>query len=429
MTTKKPSRNAQRLLTVREVMAAKNEGDHSDGGGVYLRIRGDSSSWLYRYTSPGGKRREMGLGPALRVDAAVAGESLTNARSEADKARALLATGVDPIDARKGAKARQNEAKVAKKIEAKAEALTLARAARKYHERFIETELTAKHSAQWLSSLENHIPDDLWHRPIASIQADELLDLIRILKVKIPETAGRIRQRLDSVFDDALFRKLVAHNPAAAIRNRLKAKGKKNKRKVVHFRSLPYDQVPGFMKQLETAIGTAPIAFRFLVLTAARTSEVLFASWSEFDIPNRTWTLAADRMKGGEDHVVYLSDAALAIIESRAADPNRDPQWIFPSPIGNKKPMSNMAFLVLLRRMKLDHLTTAHGFRSSFSTWANDSGRHRSEAVEACLAHKESDLVKAAYNRAQFATERKALLQEWAAYCVSPDQIEMKDAA
>jgi len=170
LATKKPSRNAQRLLTVREVMAAK-EGDHSDGGGVYLRIRGTSASWLFRYTSTNGKRREMGLGSVRRVDAAATGESLTKARSEADKARIALAAGQDPIDARKGAKAAEQQVSIVAKSAARAEALTLARASRQYHERFVEPHRTDKHAAQWLSSFENHISEEIWHRPIRAVTA------------------------------------------------------------------------------------------------------------------------------------------------------------------------------------------------------------------------------------------------------------------
>jgi len=420
LATKKSSRNAQRLLTVREVMAAK-EGDHSDGGGVYLRIRGTCASWLFRYTSAAGKRREMGLGPVLRADAAATGESLTNARGDADKARALLATGVDPIDARKGAKAIVKQAKIVAKTTAEAEALTLVRASRQYHERFVEPHRTVKHAAQWLSSLENHIPEEIWHRPIRSVTAGELLDLLVELYAKIPETAGRIRQRLEAIFDDALLRDQVDRNPAAAIRRKLKDVA--SRKRPSHFRSLPFERIPGFVRELSAAEGTAAVAFRFLVLIAARTSEVLFASWAEVDIPNRTFVIPGARMKGGEDHVVYLSDAALAIVKAQHSDPSRDPVWVFPSPTGNDKGLSNMALLTLLRRMKLDDVATAHGMRSSFSTWANESGKYRNDVIEACLAHQEGDRVRRAYNRATFTAERKALLQDWAAFCTGTERI------
>lgn len=427
MASKKQSRNAQRLLTVREVLHAK-DGDHSDGGGLYLRVRSESASWVFRFTSTSGKRREMGLGKVLRSDSDAAGKTLTTARGHADDARHLLATGIDPIDARSAAEAQQKQVAAASKAGAKAEALTLQRASRQYHEKFIEPHRTPKHSAQWISSLENHIPQSIWARPIASIAAGELLDLLVRLNADIPETAGRIRQRLDAVFDDALLRGTVDKNPAAAIRRKLKEVG--SRKKPEHFRSLPFLRVPGLMRDLQKEVGVAAKAFRFLILTASRTSEVLFATWSEVDIGNRVWTIPGARMKGGEDHVIDLSDEALAIVRCQADDPLRHAEWIFPSPVGNERPMSNMAFLTLLRRMQLDDVATAHGMRSSFSTWANDSGRYRSDVIEACLAHQEADRVRKAYNRAQFTAERKQLLADWSAYCTgSVEQVFLKTAA
>ena len=414
MASRKPSRNAQRLLKVTEVLRAK-DGDHSDGGELYLRIRSESASWVYRYTSPIGKRREMGLGPVRRVDAATAGESLTNARDDADAARKLLAAGKDPIDTRDAALAETKAAAAAKKTVAKIEALTLARASRGYHEKFVEPHRTDKHSAQWISSLENHIPEALWHRPIAAVTAGELLDLLLDLYSTIPETAGRIRQRLDAIFDDALLRGQVVSNPAAAIRRKLREVA--SKKRPTHFRSLPYSRIAELMRRLEAASGTAPIALRALILTACRTSEVLCAEWNEVDLDARIWRIPGARMKGGEDHVIYLSDAAHSVFKTQADDPARDARWIFPSPTGSGEPMSNMAFLVLLRRMKLDDVATPHGMRSTFSTWANESGKYRNDVIEACLAHQEGDRVRRAYNRATFTAERKTLLQDWAAFC------------
>jgi Arm DNA-binding domain len=189
---KKVSRNAQRLLTVREFLNAR-DGDHSDGGGVYLRVRGESAIWFFRYTADSGKRREMGLGPASRGTAEAASESLTEARDAAEKARKVLAAGKDPIDMRKAAKGLKRASSAVKKAVAKVEALTLARASRQYHERFIEPHRSDKHGMQWIASLENHIPDDLWNKPIANVTAGELLDVLLDLFATIGDLTAMLR--------------------------------------------------------------------------------------------------------------------------------------------------------------------------------------------------------------------------------------------
>jgi hypothetical protein len=203
------------LLTVREVQTA-TDGDHTDGGGLLLRVRGESASWVLRYTSPAGRRREMGLGPAHRGSAAQAGQGLTAARDQGHKARELLRQGRDPIDERDGQRAAAQAAEQAKKKQAERSRWTLARAARDFHERVIEPSRTTKHAAQWIASLGNHMPAALWHKPIDEIDAPELLQALNAIKpherarnltknAKVAETVQRIRQRLDSVFEDATF--------------------------------------------------------------------------------------------------------------------------------------------------------------------------------------------------------------------------------
>ena len=185
------------LLTVRQVQTA-DDGDHNDGGGLLLRVRGASVSWVLRFTSPNGKRREMGLGICDRNNPAIAGKRLTDARELAHEQRALLQRSVDPIDFRDATRAALKAAATEKKTEAVREGLTLARAARQYHERAVEPVRRLKHAALWIASLENHMPETLWHRPISAITAPELLDCIAGLQLKMPETAKRIRQRLDA---------------------------------------------------------------------------------------------------------------------------------------------------------------------------------------------------------------------------------------
>ncbi len=404
------------LLSVREVQHA-GEGDHSDGGGLLLRVRGSSATWVYRFTSVSGRRREMGFGVADRNNATIAGKSIAAARDAAHGARALVLGGADPIDARQASRAAKREAEGAKKSEAKRDALTLARACRAYHERVIEPQRTTKHAAQWISSLEHHVSVALWHKPIAEIEAPELFDHMAEVQARVPETARRMLQRLDAVFDDCVFRKQCAGNAAAAIKRKLREVPGARERG--EFAALDYRKAPSLLAQLRLADGISARCLEFAVLTAARTNEAIGAQWSEFDLGTGVWTVPPTRMKSSgkkrrEKHIVYLSPRALEIVQTHAG---LDPHYVFPSTRLDGKSLSNMALLMQLRRMKIGNETTVHGLcRSTFSTWANELGIARPDVIEACLAHQEENRVRAAYNRAQFAKERAALLFAWADY-------------
>lgn len=403
---------ARNRLTARQVQVA-GDGDHSDGDGLLLRIKNGRGAWVFRFTAPDGRRREMGLGKLVRNSIAEAGKSLTAARDQADDARKLLRDGLDPIVARDRRREEARRALELRRVQARAERATLARVAREYHERVIEPSRTTKHAAQWIASLENHIPDRLWHAPIDAIEAPALLDCIADLQAKIPETASRIRQRLEAIFDDAEFRGLVSGNPARAIRRKLRET--KRGRERGSFAALPYAKLPAFVRTLRRQEGIAARALEFALLTAARTGEVLGATWSEFDLDAGVWTVPAARMKGGERHVVYLTPRAVEIVRQMA---DIGGAYVFPSPLNPARPLSNMAMLTLLRRLRVDGETTVHGLcRATFSTWAHETGAARPDVIEACLAHREADRVRAAYNRAQFMAERKALLAAWSEYC------------
>jgi integrase len=221
-----------------------------------------------------------------------------------------------------------------------------------------------------------------------------------------------VRQRLDAIFEDAIFNGLVSSNPAASLRRKLReARGRRVRGQ---FRALAYADAPALIAALRKFEGIAARALEFAVLTAARTGEVLGASWAEFDLGAGIWTVPGARMKGGEDHVVYLSPRAREILEGQRALGQR---YVFPAPALDGCPLSNMAMLMLLRRLGVASATTVHGLcRSTFSTWANETAAARPDVIEACLAHREGDKIRAAYNRAQFATERRKLLDAWAAY-------------
>src|SRR5882762_1544219 len=332
------------VLSPREVQAA-GSGDHADGGGLFLRVKESNANWLLRYTSPSGRRRDMGLGVAHRDTMPAAGESLRLAREKAKRARDDLAAGRDPIDAKRAARRADAERTAGARAQRKAEALTLARVARAYHERAIEPGMNAKYSEVWIRSLECHVPPAIWNKPVAEVGAVELFEALAKVKRVLPETANRVRRRLAAAFDDAIFFGHCTVNPAGAIRRKLTevAAGKES----ANLRALPYDQVPAFVAELRKQQGVAARCLEFALLTAARTAEVLGATWNEIDERAGAWTIQGARMKGGDDHTVYLSRRALAILmEMRAIGSG----YVFPSPMNVEKPLSNMGMLTLLDR-------------------------------------------------------------------------------
>ena len=394
------------LLTqarVAQLLRDNQPGRHADGGNLYLRIRGASAlpAWVFLYQPAGtGSPREMTLGDARSM-------ALGRARALAGKARDDRAAGHDPLAGREAKRVAEQAARAA----AKREENTLAREARRLQELLVPTFKNYKHAQQWINSLEQHVPPEIWHKPIANVAPAELLEFLQPLYVQLPETARRVRMRLDHVFDDAMLRGLCAGNPAAAVKKTLTKFGGRRKRGA--FAALPWAKLPPLVKRLGAVPGMAARALEFAVLTAARTGEVLGMQWAEVDLRAGIWTVPGERMKGAEPHVVFLSARAVAILEGVQG---MDQRQVFPSIAQPGKPLSNMAMLMVLRRLATAEETTVHGLcRVTFSTWANERG-YRPDVVEACLAHRERDRVRAAYNRARFDAERRQLLIDWAAF-------------
>jgi len=312
------------LLEAREVLTVK-AGQHSDGGGLILRVSDDgNASWVYRYTAPSGRRREMGLGKALRGTLKQAGETLRNARDAVFSADVLLRQGLDPLAERDKNREAAKQAEQARKAERDRERWTLARAARDYHERVIERTRTTKHAAQWIASLENHMPPALWYSPIEDITPRMLLQALESATNHerarragdLGETLRRVRQRLDAVFEDAIFHERATTNPAAGVRRKLAevrpldTKGK--------FAALDYGQAPALLARLRAMPGTAARCLEFAVLTASRTTEALIAQWSEIDLEAGVWVIPAGRMKAREAHTVYCAGRGDSQGSSRA---------------------------------------------------------------------------------------------------------------
>ena len=400
-------------------MPLAKHGDQSDDGRFQLHVLGSSASWLLQYTSPAGKRREMGLGPATRSSAASAGSSLTRARELAHAAREVPKRGTDPVDERQARRNSERQTQAAQKAAEAQESRT-----RDHHGCAVEPWMSEKHGADWIASLQNHVPRGISNAPIASIAAPQFLRAMQRMRsvefseldLRILETRQRVRQRLEAVSDEAVFSRAVpqqsrGRHPPQDARDDDGEEGRLIRRAAV-------PRGPDFMVRLRQEQGMAPRCSGFAILTASRTGEVLGAPWLEFDIDARTWSLPSERMQAGEPHVVYLWPAARHVL---AGQRQLGTEFFFPSPILGRQPLSNMAMLNVLSRMTLRDRTTVHGLcRATFSTWANDMGAARPPIIEACLAHKEADKVAAAYKRAQFTDERRVLMNAWSAFLAQP---------
>lgn len=387
-------------LSATLVAKTRKTGLHADGGGLYLQVTGAGArSWVYRFTL-GGKTREMGLGSLQAV-------SLAQARQKATECRRQCAEGIDPIEAR-------NAARSAARLEA-ARAMTFDQCATAYIEAHEASWRNAKHRQQWRNTL------DTYAKPIIGALPVQDVDLSLVMKVLEPiwqtktETASRLRGRIEAVLDWATVREFRrGENPARWKGHLDKALPSRAKvQKPGHHAALPYQEMAAFIETLRGQPGIAAKGLEFAILTAARTGEVIGARWSEIDLQGALWTVPADRMKAGVEHRVPLSVPALAILN--AMRDCRESDWVFPG--GRKgKPMSNMALLVLLRRMKRSDLT-AHGFRSTFCDWSAEISSAPREVAEMALAHTVRDKVEAAYRRGDLLERRAKLMADWAEFC------------
>lgn len=423
--------NAARLRTLTK------PGAYGDGGGLYLQVRGpDRRSWLYRYKLHG-KARLMGLGSLADV-------SLAEAREAATAARKLVRAGVDPIDARRGSRAQ---------AAGRAGLNTFAEVAAAHIAAHEASWRNPKHRQQWRNTLDTYVIPVMGRMGVAAIGTAEVTRVLEPIWREKPETASRLRGRIEAVLDYATSREWrTGENPArwrGHLQNLLPARGKLAR--VEHHAALPWREMGGFMSEATRQMGIAALALRFTILTAARTGEAIGARWGEVDMGNAVWTVPAGRMKAGREHRVPLSDAALAVLREAAAlflprdtvdsvdtvgrralapvpalslpsdtvdsvdTVARRGGFVFPgAKVG--KPLSNMAMTALLRRMERGDLTV-HGFRSTFRDWCAETTGYAREVAEAALAHTLRDKVEAAYQRGDLMDKRRRLMGEWAAFC------------
>lgn len=381
-------------LTARKVQTLTAVGRHGDGGGLYLVVdAAGAKRWVIFYRA-GGKRREMGAGSINAV-------SLARAREIAADVRAKVADGVDPISVR------------SVPPKAAARPITFAEVAEAYMRDHETMWRNVVHRRQWRQTLQVQAAN-LWPLPVDGIDTAGVLGVLRPMWTMKAETARRLRGRIERVLDAARAAghrtgenpaRWRGHLDAILPRSRKLTRG--------HHAAMPYADVPAFMTALRDRPAPAARALEVVILTAARSGEVRGMTWVEVDLTSATWTVPAGRMKGGREHRVPLSIAAVNILAARRPALPELAALVFPN--GRGAVFSDMVFGALMRRMGRVEVT-AHGFRSSFRDWAAEETDHPREVIEAALAHLVGDETERAYRRGDALPKRRALMDHWAAF-------------
>jgi integrase len=382
-------------LNARSVATIKKFGRHADGGGLYLSVSpngGRRWTFLYRWH---GKPTEIGFGSARDV-------TLARARELATGARIRLAQGVNPKDARKPAAG-----------------ATFGECADRLVEAMRPSWRNEKHASQWQMTLGNYA-FSIRRLPVADVSVDAVLEVLKPIWGSKPETASRLRGRIEKVLDAAKAQGLrFGENPARWRGHLDHLLPKPSKLTRGHHAAMPYADVPAFMSDLKAREAVAARALEFTILTATRSGEVLGARWEEIDLDRGVWTVPPQRMKGGREHRVPLSGRALEIL--RAMHEVRSGEFVFPGQRANK-PLSHMAMEMMLRRMKIEG-ATVHGFRSAFRDWAGNETGYPRELIETALAHVIGDKAEQAYRRSDALEKRRDLMAAWAAYCAKTNTV------
>ena len=385
-------------LTARTVSAISKPGVYGDGGGLWLQVSPTGAkSWILRYTIAG-RARWMGLGGVDLV-------TLAEAREAARAGRKLARDGVDPIDRRRAAKQEAQSA------------VSFKDAADRYIKAHRPSWKNEKHADQWPATLETYAYPHFGHLPVSHIEVGHVLKAIEPIWSTKAETASRVRGRIEAVLDWATARNYRSGENPARWKGHLDKllPPRKKLARTVHHAALPYPEIGDFMAALREQGGIGARALEFCILVAGRTGEIIGATWPEVDFDAKVWTIPGSRMKAGKDHKVPLSPRAIEILREME---KLSGAYIFPG-LKKDRPLSNMALLATLKRMKRDDLTT-HGFRSTFRDWAAERTNYPREVAEMALAHAIGDKVEAAYRRGDLFEKRRRLMQEWAKFCDRP---------
>ena len=392
-------------LTSIQVKRLLDPGLYGVGGvvGLYLQVRSASArSWILNVTT-GHQRRMFGLGSYPTV-------LLETARDKARSYRTMLENGTDPVQERRRVRATMlaGQAKLMTFDDAVKAVLAVKR----------QEFRNAKHVAQWEATLATYVSPVIGALSVSDIETAHILKVLEPIWSTKTETATRVRQRIEKVFDWCQARGYrTAENPArwnGHLKELLPQPAKI--RNVQHFAALPYSSLPAFFARLQGHHGMSARALQFAILTGARSGEVRGARWSEFDLTGQVWTVPGERMKAKKEHRVPLSESALVLLAGLPSVNGTD--LLFRSNRGGG--LSDTALLMVLRRMKVD--AVPHGFRATFKTWASECTAFHRDVIEASLAHSLENKVEEAYQRGDMLKKRRALLSKWAAYCQAADR-------
>lgn len=387
-------------------LAVKNAkaGRHADGGGLHLLVKPSGArSWVYRFML-NGKARDVGIGAAGQ-----GGMTLADARDKASALRLKVKAGIDPLEERKSAAAQA----LADAQAAKVAGTTFRDVADAYIAANEESWRNPKHRQQWRNTLESYVYPAIGELPVADVGTPHVLKILEPIWKAKPETASRVRGRIETVLDSAKARGYrEGENPARWRGHLAQILPARTRLSRGHHRAMPYEEVPAFVQSLRGREAVAALALEFTILTAARSGEVIGASWSEVDLEKAVWTIPADRMKAGKEHRVPLSPRAVEILKSLKPLGRK---CLFPGIKGGK--LSAMAMMMLMRRMKVE--ATVHGFRSAFRDWAAECTGYAHEVAEMALAHTIENKVERAYRRGDLFEKRRRLMDDWATYCAA----------
>ena len=382
-------KHPDKALTALKIRNTTKPGRYADGNGLYLVVDPSGAKrWVLRIVIHG-KRRDIGLGGIKTT-------TLAEARAIAVAMRSEARAGGDPLETR---------------LKARRVVTTFAEAAVKVHEEHSPTWKNSKHRQQWINTLKQYVFPALGNMAINKINTPDILAALSPIWLTKPETARRVRQRIRTVFDWAKAAGYIdGENPTIGVTKGLPKQPKNSS----HFDALPYCQVGDFIRDLRNGSSNeiVKLAFEFMILTAARTGEVHGATWEEIDFDNRAWNIPSERMKAGKAHRVPLSHRCVEILRF-SKQLNGDNAFIFHGQ-NLSKPLSNMAFLMIIRRMGLP--VTAHGFRSAFRDWSAEQTSFPRELCEKALAHTIANKTESAYQRGDLFEKRRELMSGWSRY-------------
>jgi integrase len=374
----------------------------ADGAGLYLQATksgsGVNRNWIFRYELDG-ERHDLGLGPLHTV-------SLSEARRRATELRLQILDGIDPMQERADLKAER----LARKAE-KLKATTFRACADAYYKIHHKSWTNEKHRKQWASTMRDYVYPLIGNLNVGDIETAHIEKVLAPIWDTKAETASRVQKRIEHVMNYAIGGKLRnGDNPAR--REYLKARLGKLQRGSGHHAALPFVEAPAFMATLRQRDSVSARCLEFTILCAARTGEAIGAVWDEIDLKKRIWTIPAERMKSDREHRVPLCDRAVEILK---ALPHRGAHVFTGS---NRKPLSNMAMLELLRGLLPGH--TVHGFRSTFRDWAAERTNYPEFVYEMALAHAVGDATVKAYKRSDLLERRVRLMKQWADFLAKP---------